>query len=135
MRPQHRWKLILLQKNIKQTGLKRLVLAFGYSSHGFLAGWREPAFRQEALAALVLLPLAVWLGNTWLEQAMLVGAVVVVMVVELLNTAIEAAIDRVGPEWHELSKKAKDLGSAAVLMSLVFCALVWLAALWHKLPV
>ena len=64
---------------------------------------------------------------------MLVGVVVAVMVVELLNTAIEAAIDRVGPEWHELSKKAKDLGSAAVLLSLVFCVLVWLAALGHKL--
>lgn len=121
-----------MQKHIKQTGLKRLILAFGYSSQGFKAGWHEPAFRQEALAAFVLLPLALWLGNTWLEQAMLVGAVVAVMVVELLNTAIEAAIDRIGPEWHDLSKKAKDLGSAAVLLSLVFCGLVWLAALWHK---
>ena len=121
-----------VQKHIKQTGLKRLVLAFGYSSQGFTAGWREPAFRQEALAAFVLVPLALWLGNNWLEQAVLVGAVVAVMVVELLNTAIEAAIDRVGPEWHDLSKKAKDLGSAAVLMSLAFCVLVWTAALWHK---
>ena len=99
---------------------------------GFKAGWREPAFRQEALAACVLLPLAIWLGSTWLEQAVLTGAVVAVMVVELRNTAIEAAVDRVGPEWHVLSKKAKDLGSAAVLMSLIFCGLVWLAALWHK---
>jgi len=121
-----------LQKQIKKTGLKRLVLAFGYSSHGFKAGWQEPAFRQEALAAFVLLPLAFWLGNTWLEQAALVGAVVAVLVVELLNTASEAAIDRVGPEWHALSKKAKDLGSAAVLLSLAFCGLVWLMAFWHK---
>ena len=121
-----------LQKHIKHTGFKRLVLALGYSLQGFKAGWREPAFRQEALAACILLPLAMWLGSTWLEQAALVGAVVAVMVVELLNTAIEAAIDRVGPEWHVLSKKAKDLGSAAVLMSLIFCGLVWLAALWHK---
>ena len=116
----------------KQTGLKRLIQAFGYSFHGFKAGWSEPAFRQEALAAIVLLPLAMWLGSTWLEQALLVGAVVAVMVVELLNTAIEAAIDRVGPQWHALSKKAKDLGSAAVLLSLIFCALVWLAALCNK---
>ena len=121
-----------MQKHIKQTGFKRLVLACGYSSQGFKAGWREPAFRQEALAACVLLPMAIWLGNTWLEQAVLVGAVVAVMVVELLNTAIEAAIDRVGPEWHVLSKKAKDLGSAAVLMSLMFCGLVWLAAFCSK---
>ena len=121
-----------MQKHIKQTGFKRLVLAFGYSLQGFKAGWREPAFRQEVVAACVLLPLAIWLGSTWLEQAVLAGAVVAVMVVELLNTAIEAAVDRVGPEWHVLSKKAKDLGSAAVLMSLIFCGLVWLAALWHK---
>ena len=121
-----------MEKHIKQTGLKRLVLAFAYSAHGFKAGWLEPAFRQEALVAIFLLPLALWLGTTWVEQAVLAGAVVAVMVVELLNTAIEAAIDRVGPEWHVLSKKAKDLGSAAVLMSLIFCSLVWLTALWHK---
>ncbi|WP_296495047.1 diacylglycerol kinase [Rhodoferax sp.] len=132
MQPQPGWKLSPLQKHIKQTGLKRLILAFGYSSQGLKAGWLEPAFRQEALAAIVLLPLAFWLGDTWLELAVLVGAMVAVMVVELLNTAIEAAIDRVGPEWHDLSKKAKDLGSAAVLMSLAYCGLVWLAALWHK---
>ncbi len=132
MYPQFNWKLSHLQNHIKQTGFKRVILALGYSIQGFKAGWREPAFRQEALAACVLLPLAIWLGNTWLEQAVLAGAVVAVMVVELLNTAIEAAIDRVGPEWHVLSKKAKDLGSAAVLMSLMFCGLVWLAALWHK---
>lgn len=118
---------------IKNTGLKRLVLAFGYSANGLRAGWFEPAFRQEVLAALVLLPLAWWLGNTWLERAALAGAVLAVMVVELLNTALEATVDRVGLQRHPLSKKAKDLGSAAVLLSLLFCLAVWAGALWQRL--
>lgn len=84
------------------------------------------------MAAFVLLPLACWLGNTWVERAILAGAVVALMVVELLNTAIEAAIDRVGLERHPLSKKAKDLGSAAVLLSLVFAMAVWAGALWQR---
>lgn len=122
-----------MNTHIKQTGLKRLIDAFGYSAQGLNAGWAEPAFRQEALAALVLLPLSWWLGNTWLERAVLAGAVMAVMVVELLNTAVEAAIDRVGLERHPLSKKAKDLGSAAVLLSLVFATAVWAGALWQRL--
>jgi len=121
-----------LDPHIKQTGLKRLVDALTYSTQGLKAGWAEPAFRQEALAALVLLPTALWLGSTWLERAMLAGTVVAVMVVELLNTAVEAAIDRIGLERHPLSKKAKDLGSAAVLLSLVFAAAVWAGALWQR---
>lgn len=121
-----------MDQHIKQTGLKRLVHAFAYSAQGLKAGWGEPAFRQEAVAAFVLLPLACWLGNTWVEQAVLAGAVVALMVVELLNTAVEAAIDRIGLERHPLSKKAKDLGSAAVLLSLVFATAVWAGALWHR---
>jgi len=118
--------------HVKQTGLKRLMLAFGYSVHGFRSGWSEPAFRQEAMAAFFLLPLAWWLGNTWLERAVLAGTVVAVMVVELLNTAMEATVDRVGFELHPLSKKAKDLGSAAVLLSLCFAGVVWAGALWQR---
>ena len=118
--------------HVKQTGLKRLMLAFGYSVHGFRSGWSEPAFRQEAMAAFFLLPLAWWLGNTWLERAVLAGTVVAVMVVELLNTAMEATVDRVGFELHPLSKKAKDLGSAAVLLSLCFGGVVWAGALWQR---
>ncbi len=121
-----------MDKHIKQTGLKRLVHAFGYSVQGLKAGWDESAFRQETMAAFVLLPLAYWLGNTWLERAALAGIVVGVMVVELLNTAVEAAIDRIGLERHPLSKKAKDLGSAAVLLSLAFGAAVWADALWQR---
>jgi diacylglycerol kinase (ATP) len=125
-------KDMTLKEHKKHTGLKRLAFALGYSWQGFKAGWFEPAFRQETLAAVVMLPLACWLGNTWLETAVLGGAVLAVMVVELLNTAVESAIDRIGTEWHPLSKRAKDLGSAAVTLSLLFCGAVWVAALWHK---
>ena len=113
-----------------RTGLSRVLHAGGYSVQGLVAGWGETAFRQEALAAMVLLPLAFWLGQDWVEVALLAGSVLLVMIVELLNTAVESAIDRIGPEWHDLSKRAKDMGSAAVLLSLLWCAGVWLAALW-----
>ncbi|MCW5654720.1 diacylglycerol kinase [Hydrogenophaga sp.] len=117
----------------QRTGLSRLWHAFGYSLAGLRAGWGETAFRQEAIAALLLLPAAFWLGQNWLETALLASVVVLVMVVELLNTGIETAIDRIGPEWHDLSKRAKDMGSAAVLLSLLLCAGVWLAALWARM--
>ncbi|MBU4518712.1 MAG: diacylglycerol kinase [Gammaproteobacteria bacterium] len=117
----------------QRTGLARMWHAFGYSMAGLRAGWHETAFRQEALAAMALVPLAFWLGRNWVEVALLAGSVVLVMVVELLNTGIETAIDRIGPEWHDLSKRAKDMGSAAVLLSLVMCASVWSAALWTVL--
>ena len=116
-----------------RTGLNRVLHAGGYSIQGLVAGWQETAFRQEAIAALILVPLAFWLGTSWIETALLAGSVVLVMVVELLNTGIESAIDRIGPEWHDLSKRAKDMGSAAVLLSLLLCGGIWLAALWQAL--
>lgn len=116
----------------ERTGLNRVWHALGYSLAGLRAGWGETAFRQECLAAFVLVPLAFWLGRTWVEVALLAGSVLLLMVVELLNTAIETAIDRVGPEWHDLSKRAKDMGSAAVLLSLLVCAGIWLAALGQR---
>jgi diacylglycerol kinase (ATP) len=82
---------------------------------------------------MVLVPLSFWLGRNWVEVTLLAGSVVLVMVVELLNTGIETAIDRIGPEWHDLSKRAKDMGSAAVLLSLLVCTGVWSAALWTAL--
>lgn len=112
-----------------RTGFNRVWHAASYSLQGLRAGWGETAFRQEAIASFVLIPLAFWLGDNWLETAMLVAVVVLVMVTELLNTGIETAIDRIGPEWHDLSKRAKDMGSAAVLLSLLLCAGVWAAAL------
>ena len=117
----------------QRKGLARVWHAAGYSLAGLKAGWGETAFRQEALVAMALLPLSFWLGRNWLETALLAGSVVALMVVELLNTAIETAIDRIGPEWHDLSKRAKDMGSAAVLLSLLFCACVWVAALYTRL--
>ena len=115
-----------------RTGLDRLWHAARYSMDGLRAGWGQTAFRQEVLAALVLLPAALWLGQSWLEVALLGGSVVRVLVVELLNSGIEAAIDRIGPEWHLLSKQAKDMGSAAVLLSVLLCAGIWGAALFQR---
>ncbi len=112
-----------------RTGLDRLWHATGYSIAGLRAGWGETAFRQEALAAVVLLPTAFWLGRSWVEVALLAGSVLLVMIVELLNTGIETVVDRVGPEWHDLSKRAKDLGSAAVLLALLLAGGIWAAAL------
>ena len=116
-----------------RTGLSRVLHAGGYSIQGLIAGWQETAFRQEAIAAMVLLPLAFWLGQSWVETALLAGSVLLVMIVELLNTGIESAIDRIGPEWHDLSKRAKDMGSAAVLLSLLLCLGVWAAAIQQAL--
>lgn len=112
-----------------RTGFDRAWHAAGYSLQGLKAGWSEPAFRQEAIASIVLLPAAFWTGRSWVEVALLTGTVLLVMIVELLNTGIETAIDRIGPEWNHLSKRAKDMGSAAVLLSLVLCGGVWVAAL------
>ena len=115
-----------------RTGINRIFHAGGYSIEGLQAGWGETAFRQEAITAIVLIPLAFWLGRSWVETSLLAGSVLLVMIVELLNTGIETAIDRIGPEWHALSKRAKDMGSAAVLLSLLLCGGIWLAALWQR---
>ena len=115
-----------------RTGLNRLWHALGYSLSGLRSAWSEKAFRQEAWLAFILVPLAFWVGDTWVEVSLLVATVVLVLVAELLNTGIEALVDRVSPEWHALSKKAKDVGSAAVLLALLLCAGTWLAALTNK---
>ena len=116
-----------------RTGLNRIWHATGYSLEGLRAGWGEKAFRQEAIAAMVLLPLSLWLGQSWVEVALLAGSVVIVMIVELLNTGIETAIDRIGPEWHDLSKRAKDIGSAAVLLALLLCLAIWGVAIFQRI--
>lgn len=115
-----------------RTGLLRMGNALLYSLAGLRAGWSETAFRQEAVAALVMLPLALWLGQGWVERALLAGSVLLVLMVELLNSGIEAAIDRIGLQWNPLSKRAKDMGSAAVLLSLVLCLGVWVGAAWQR---
>src|SRR5690242_8253877 len=115
-----------------RTGLHRMWHATGYSLAGLRAGWGETAFRQEALAAVVLLPLALWLGAHWVQVALLAGSVLLVMIVELLNTCIESVVDRIGPEWHDLSKRAKDMGSAAVLLALLLALGIWTAAIVER---
>ena len=122
----------LVNPHKDRKGLSRVWHALGYSVAGLRAGWQETAFRQEAIASLVLLPTAFWLGRSWIETALLAGSVILVMIIELLNTGIETAIDRIGPEWHDLSKRAKDMGSAAVLLSLLLCAGTWALALFYR---
>jgi diacylglycerol kinase (ATP) len=116
------------------TGWRRVVRGTGHSARGLQAAWQfESAFRQECVLFLVLLPLGVWLGNTWVERALLVGSAALVLIVELLNSAIESTVDRISLEHHELSKRSKDLGSAAVMLSLLLCAAVWASAAWVRL--
>jgi len=116
-----------------RTGIDRILHATGHSASGLrLAYVGESAFRQEVWLAAVLLPLSFWLGQGWTEIALLAGSVMLVMIVELLNSGIEAVVDRVSYEWHALSKRAKDLGSAAVMLSLILCAAIWIAALSQR---
>lgn len=116
-----------------RTGLDRLVRATGYSMEGLRAAYRhESAFRQEVWLAVTLLPLALWIGQSWVETALLMGSVLLVLIVELLNSAVESAVDRISFDSHELSKRAKDIGSAAVFLALVLCAGIWLVAAWHR---
>ncbi len=117
----------------QRVGMERWRYALGHSLAGLRTAWYEKAFRTEAIAAAVLIPLAFWLAPSWVEGALLAGSVLLVMIVELLNTGIEAAIDRVGLQWHPLSKRAKDLGSAAVFLSLVLAGGIWAAALVPRL--
>lgn len=113
-----------------KTGLARVWNALFYSFDGLKAGYRhEDAFRQELLLAAFLLPLGVWLGASGVEKALLSGVVLLVLIVELLNSGIEAIVDKASPETHELAKQAKDMGSAAVLISLTLAALVWILVL------
>lgn len=109
-----------------KTGLTRLLNAFGYSLAGFRAAYQhEDAFRQEILLALILIPLALCMPVGYLGKALMIGSILLVIIVELLNSAIEATVDRISLENHDLAKRAKDIGSAAVLVSLVNVLVVW----------
>lgn len=113
-----------------KTGLKRVWNALFYSFDGLKAAYNnEDAFRQELLLAVFLLPLGIWLGESGVEKALLCGVVLLVLLVELLNSGIEAIVDKASPETHELAKQAKDMGSAAVLISIALAALVWILVL------
>ena len=117
------------------TGIKRIINAAGYSWQGICAAYRhEAAFRQELWLAIVLVPAGTYLGATTLDKAMLVCSVLFVLVVELLNSAIESVVDRVSDEHHELAGRAKDMGSAAVLFALIIAAITWAAVLFEHPP-
>lgn len=118
-------------KPANNTGIRRLINATRFSWAGLKAAARhEAAFRQELAASLLILPLALWLGRSGFERALLICVWLLVPIVELLNSAVEATVDRVGGERHELSARAKDIGSAAVLVALVNAACVWSLVLW-----
>ena len=113
-----------------EKGLKRFINAVLFSFAGFKAAWKhEEAFRQELLVFIASVPLAIWLANSNVEKVLLIASVVLVMVIELLNSAIEAVVDRVGVEYHELAGRAKDIGSAAVMLTILLAVATWLLIL------
>lgn len=113
-----------------KTGLRRLWNAFGYSIDGFRAAYKhEDAFRQEVLLAAILIPVAFWLPVGFVGKALMTGSILLVIMVELLNSAIEAAVDRISLDRHDLAKRAKDIGSAAVLVSLINAIVIWVLVL------
>jgi diacylglycerol kinase (ATP) len=117
-----------------RTGIDRIVHATRNSLNGLHAAYTgESAFRQETWLAVIMLPAAFWLGRTAIEIALLAATVLLVLIVELLNSAIEAVVDRVSFDWHDLSKRAKDIASAAVLLSLLLCAGLWLLVIAQRL--
>lgn len=114
-----------------ETGLKRIFNACGYSLSGLKAAYKnEAAFRQEIFLGLILFPLAIWIADSSLERVVLIGSLMLVLITELLNSAIEAVVDRIGIEKHELAGRAKDIGSAAVMISLINVLIVWGLVLW-----
>ena len=112
-------------------GIIRIIKASGYSWQGLCAAWRhEAAFRQEVLLALLMIPLGLFLGGDGVERALLVGSVLLIPLVEILNSAIEAVVDRFGEEQHELAGRAKDMGSAAVALAIALMIVVWVLVLF-----
>ena len=115
------------------TGVRRIINAMFFSIAGLKTAWQnEAAFRQECLLCVVLIPAGVWLGQNAVERALLIGSCLLVLIVELLNTAVEFVVDRVGTDHHRLSGQAKDLGSAAVFMSLVLVVVIWGLVGWAR---
>ena len=116
------------------TGLKRLINATFFSLAGLRTAWQhEAAFREELILIVVLVPTSFWLGNNAIEYVLLIGSLMIVLIAELLNSALEAAVDRISAENHELSRRAKDMGSAAVFVALVLCGISWGIIGWQNL--
>ena len=119
-----------MSDRIKPTGFTRLLRAFGYSFQGFRHTWREEAaFRQELALSLLVIPVGLYLGQSGVERALLVSPMLLILVVEILNSAVEAVVDRSGTERHPLAGMAKDMGSAAVMLSFALLGTVWLLVL------
>ncbi|NOY66044.1 MAG: diacylglycerol kinase [Gammaproteobacteria bacterium] len=117
----------------QRTGFTRVVYAAKYSWQGFRAAFKtEAAFRQELFFAVILIPAAFWVGNNAVEVSLLIASVLLLLIVELINTAIEAVVDRFGEEWHELSGVAKDVGSAAVMLAIILIFTVWGLIAWEN---
>lgn len=115
------------------TGINRLINAARFSWLGYKAGYKhEEAIRQETLLCIVFIPVALYLGETPLDKALLISSLLFILLVELLNSAIEAVVDRIGDEIHELSGRAKDMGSTAVVIALVMAVVVWVGVLWPE---
>ncbi len=113
-------------KEEKDTLIRHIGNAFVYTFAGLMAAWKnELAFRTEAIVILILLPVGIWLGRSGVEWALLIASCLLILITELLNSALEAVVDRIGPQRHELSKRAKDMGSAAAFISMVTAAVVW----------
>ncbi len=115
-----------------RTGVKRILHAAGYSLLGLTAAYKnEAAFRQELWLTIILAPVAIYMGNSGVERALLLGSLFLVLIIELLNSAIEAVVDRISSEHHELSGRAKDIGSAAVMLALLNLVVIWSFVLWQ----
>ncbi|ALV93806.1 MULTISPECIES: diacylglycerol kinase [Pantoea] len=116
------------------TGFQRIVNAAGYSWQGLRAAWQnEAAFRQEAIAAVIAVIVACWLDIDVISRVLMIGSVVLVIIIEIINSAIEAVVDRIGEERHPLAGRAKDMGSAAVLLAILLALFVWITLLWSHL--
>ena len=115
---------------------RRITRAFGFSIAGLHAAYRnESAFRQELILTIVLVPLGVWLGRNGVERALLIGSILLVLIVELLNSAVESTVDRGGKDWDQLAGRAKDMGSAAVLIALLLLGMTWAFILYDRFVV
>jgi diacylglycerol kinase (ATP) len=117
----------------KDKGIRRIINAFIYSFAGYKAAWKnEEAFRQECIVGIFAIPAGLWLGTTGTQRALLIGVYLIIPLTELLNASIEAIVDRMGPERHLLSGRAKDLGSAAVLLSICMAIIVWVLIAYER---
>jgi diacylglycerol kinase (ATP) len=120
-------------KDKDNRGIRRIINAFRYSFAGYKAAWtNEEAFRQECIVAIFVIPIGLWLGRTMTQRALLIGVYLIIPLIELLNASIEAIVDRMGPERHLLSGRAKDLGSAAVLLSICMAIIVWVLIAYER---